>query len=65
MSSTSVGDLPLRTPTYRSLGEPLPHQQVIGRMPIFNHRNFLLFHGSESDRMGYYSEFLMTIPGKR
>ena len=26
--STSVGDLPLRTPTYRSLGKPLPYQQT-------------------------------------
>ena len=26
--STSVGGHPLRPPTYRSLGEPLPHQQA-------------------------------------
>ena len=54
-----------------SLSGPLPivvlvsrylTNKLIGRMPIFYHRNFLLFHRSESDRMGYYSKFLLTIP---
>ena len=54
-----------------SLSGPLPivvlvshylTNKLIGRMPIFYHRNFLLSHRSETDRMGYYSKFLLTIP---
>ncbi len=61
--STSVGDLPLRTPNHRCLGKPLPYQLANGtHVHLYPHKCFKYTPMPKRNLMRYQLSFRKVIP---
>ena len=60
-----MGDLPLRTPSHRRFGGPLPRQLPNGTRANPGSMNLSTYQHAMTCVMGYYTSFPMTIPRSR